>query len=216
MSRKPKIRLAGHGLATLLVAMVLAMAICAPTVAQDAAPGFNGYIQSGTCAAPTEDVWVELDFPRSDFAVEPYLAKVDGEDATVTLAYFGAPLAPGFGYSTLFTDQEVFSLVMTDPESGEPVACGDILEPDDENFAQIGIALIRLEPVGATGLQGYAIIERTETSRELVIIPTRVRILLTAGPTEIAAPAATPVAATESAPASTPAASPVASPETSS
>jgi hypothetical protein len=186
------------------VATAAAMLLWLPVGAQEAAPGFDGYIQSGTCAAPTDDVFLELEDSRSDYAVEPYLAKVRGEDATITLAYFGSPLAPGFGYSVIFTDQEVFSLVMTDPESGAPVACGDILEPDDENFAQIGVALVQLEPVGNSGLQGFAIVERTETSRENDIISTRVRILLMAAPVGLAPADGTPIP------------SPVASPEASS
>jgi hypothetical protein len=187
------------------VATAAVMLLWLPLGAQEPAPGFDGYIQSGTCEAPeTEDpVFIELEDARQDYAVEPYLAKVSGEDATITLAYYGAALAPGFGFSTMFADQEVFSLVIIDPESRNPVACGDLFQPDDENFEQIGVALIRLEPVGDSGLQGFASIERTETERELDIISTRVRILLMTEPVSVAPPAGTPVA------------SPVASPEAS-
>ena len=75
------------------VATAAAMLLWLPVGAQDAAPGFDGYIQSGTCEAPeTEDpVFIELEDARSDYAVEPYLARVSGEDATITLAYYGAP-----------------------------------------------------------------------------------------------------------------------------
>ena len=182
------------------VATAAAMLLWLPAGAQDAAPGFDGYIQSGTCEAPeTEDpVFIELEDARSDYAVEPYLARVSGEDATITLAYYGAPLAPGFGYSTIFTDEEVFSLVIIDPESRAPVACGDILEPDDENFEQIGVALVQLQPVGDSGLQGFATIERTETERELDIVSTQVQILVSmsaeVAPPVVGSPEATPSA----------------------
>jgi hypothetical protein len=176
------------------VALAAAMLFWLPVRAQEAAPGFDGYIQSGTCAAPTDNLLIELEDARSDYAVEPYLAKVSGEDATVTLAYFGAPFAPGFGFSTMFTDEDVYSLVISDPDSGEAVACGDILQPDDENFEQIGLALIQLNPAGNSGFQGYALLERTETERELDIVSTRVRILLSSGPVAMSPPDGTPVA----------------------
>ncbi len=120
-----------------LVAVLVTLALTNTAVAQEAA-GFDGYIQSGTCAAPeTEDpVRIDLDDGRQDYAVEPYLAKIEGSDGTVTIAYYGAPLAPGFSVATIFVDEAVFSLVITDPTTGEPVACGDILEPDDENLCR--------------------------------------------------------------------------------
>jgi hypothetical protein len=178
-----------------LVAVLVTLALTNTAVAQEAA-GFDGYIQSGTCAAPeTEDpVRIDLEDGRQDYAVEPYLAKIEGSDGTVTIAYYGAPLAPGFSVATIYTDQAVFSLVITDPATGEPVACGDILEPDDDIYVEIGMALVQLLPVGDSGVQGYAVIERTPTERELDIISTQVRILLS---TESAAPvpaAATPEA----------------------
>ena len=73
-------------------------------------PASTAISRAGHVRRQTEDpVFIELEDARSDYAVEPYLARVSGEDATITLAYYGAPLAPGFGYSTIFTDEEVFS-----------------------------------------------------------------------------------------------------------
>jgi hypothetical protein len=161
-------------------------------VAAQEAAGFDGYIQSGTCDAPTDDLRVDLESEDDDHDLEPYLGKFDGSDGTATLAYYGAPLAPGFGYATIFTD-EVFSLVISDTETGDPVACGDILEPDDENFAEVGLALVRLAPVGGSGVEGFAVIERTATQRELDEISTQVRILLSTD-VEVAAPDGTPEA----------------------
>jgi hypothetical protein len=96
----------------------------------------------------------------------------------------------------MFTDEEVFSLVISDADTGAPVACGDILEPDDENFEQIGVALVRLDPVGGSDVEGFAVVERTETQRESDVVSTRVRIYLTAGaevtPPAVATPEATP------------------------
>jgi hypothetical protein len=184
MNSKTGLNCMGLGIVAVLAA---ALTVTGSVGAQDI-PGFDGYIQSGTCAAPTDDVLIELEDDRSDYAVEPYIAKIEG-GGTVTLAYYGAPEAPGFGFSTGFTDEEVFSLVISDADTGAPVACGDILEPDDENFEEIGVALVRLLPAGDSGLEGYAIVERTETQRELVVVPTRVRILLTTS-AEVTAPAA--------------------------
>ncbi len=62
------------------------------------------------------------------------------------------------------------------------MACGDILEPDDDDFADAGLALVQLLPVGDTGVQGFALIERIPLQRELDVTPTRVRILLFAPP----------------------------------
>ena len=78
------------------------------------------------------------------------------------------------------------------------MACGDILEPDDENFEQIGVALVQLQPVGDSGLQGFATIERTETERELDIVSTQVQILVSmsaeVAPPVVGSPEATPSA----------------------
>ena len=92
-----------------------------------------------------------------------------------------SPYAPGFGLAAAHTDQP-FSLVITDTESGGPVACGNILRPDDDDFADAGLALVQLLPVGDAGVQGFALIERIALQRELDITPTRVRVLLFAPP----------------------------------
>jgi hypothetical protein len=42
--------------------------------------------------------------------------------------------------------------------------------------------LVQLLPIGDSGVQGYALIERTGLQRELAVTPTRVRILLFAPP----------------------------------
>lgn len=157
----------------------LALPLVATGVAGAQEPaGFDGYIQSGTCAEPTQDVRVDLD-SEGYHDVNPYLAK--GPDETVVLGYHGSPEAPGFSLSTIYTGRR-FSLVIADTDSGDPVACGDILEPDEEKFAEAGQALVRLDPAGDSGTQGtaqgYAVIERTELQRELDITPTRVRIVL--------------------------------------
>lgn len=177
---------------------MLALSLARPVAAQEAA-GFDGFIQNGTCAAPeTENpIRIDLEDSRQDIPIQPYMAKIDGSEDTVTLAYYGAPLAPGFSYASIVTD-DLFSLVITDPATGESVACGDILEPDDHNFVEVGMALVQLFPLGDSGVTGYAIVQRTATERELDIITTQVRILLTTGaeaiPPTTGTPAATPVA----------------------
>jgi hypothetical protein len=142
--------------------------------------GYDAYIQSGSCAAPTDDLRVRL---RSDgeYDIEPYLANPDGSAEPVAVAYYGAPGAPGFGLASAYSDQQ-FSLVITDTDNGDPVACGDILEADDDDFAEAGLALVQLRPVGDSGVQGFALIERIGLQRELDVTPTRVRVLLFAAP----------------------------------
>jgi hypothetical protein len=141
------------------------------------ADGFDAYIQSGTCAAPTDDLRVKLDSQGND-DVEPYVAKSD--HGTVVLGYYGSSEVPGFGFAAIYTDQD-FSLVVTDTNSGDPVACGDILEPRADRFAEAGTALVQLLPVDDSGVQGVAVIQRTQLERELVVTPTRVRIILATG-----------------------------------
>lgn len=160
---------------------VLALVLIGPGVtgAQEA-EGFDGYIQSGTCAAPTDDVRVNLK-SYGPHDVEPYLAKTAGtQGETVVLGYYGSPEAPGFGLSAIYTDQQ-FSLVIADIGSGDPVACGDILQPDAPRFGAVGVAVVQLLPVGDSVVEGVAVIQRTQLERELDVAPTRVRILLTSG-----------------------------------
>jgi hypothetical protein len=149
------------------------------TAPSQAVVGYDGYIQGGTCETPSERLRVQLK-GRGDYDVIPYLAVPDGSGDPVTVAYYGAPGAPGFGFASAYTDQS-FSLVVID-EAGEPVGCGDILEPDDDDFADAGLALVQLLPIGDAGVQGYALIERIALQRELDVTPTRVRIVLFAPP----------------------------------
>jgi hypothetical protein len=101
--------------------------------------------------------------------------------ASCTGGYYGAAGASGFGLAAAYTDQN-FSLVITDIDSGDPVACGDILKPDADEFTQAGMALVELLPVGDSGVSGYALVERVALQRELDVTPTRMRVLLFAPP----------------------------------
>jgi hypothetical protein len=139
--------------------------------------GYNGYIQGGSCQAPTGRVRVELD-SQAEYDVSPYQA-VSESGAPVTVAYAGAPGA-GFGLAAAYTDQD-FSIVITD-EAGAPVACGDILEPEEDRYTEAGLALVQLRPVGDAGAPGYALVERIGVQRELDITPTRLRIVIFAPP----------------------------------
>jgi hypothetical protein len=177
------------GLVT-LVALAAAVAFPHFATAQEAA-GFDGYIQSGSCEAPTDDVKVDLESDE-DYDILPYVAKLEEGDDEITLMYYGAPLAEGFGFATIFTDQH-FSLVITRGGSDEPVACGDLLEPDSDDFTEAGLALVRLQPVGGSGVQGVGSVERITEQREEDAISTRVRILLLTD-VEVAPPAASPEA----------------------
>ncbi len=169
-------------------ATIAAVTLIVPPLvaAQDADDGFDGYIQSGTCADPTDSLRVKLD-GDGDHDIEPYLAKTGAGDETVVLGYYGSPGVPGFGFSAIYTNQE-FSLVITDTD-GQAVACGDILEPDDDRFGEAGIAVVQLLPVAPSTVQGVAVIERAAVEREHDVTPTRVRVLLSSG-----APAGTPAA----------------------
>ena len=142
------------------------------------AAGYNGYIQGGSCQAPTGNVRVELD-SQADHDVSPYQA-VSESGAPVTVAYAGAPGAPGFGLAAAYTGQD-FSVAITD-EAGAPVACGDILEPEEDRYTEAGLALVQLRPVGDAGAPGYALVERIGVQRELDITPTRLRIVIFAPP----------------------------------
>ena len=165
--------------------LVAGVTIVPLIVAAQDADGFDGYIQSGTCAAPTDDLRVKLD-GAGDHDIEPYLAETGTGDETVVLGYYGSPGVPGFGFSAIYTDRQ-FSLVITGAD-GAPVACGDILEPDADKFGEAGLAMVQLLPVEQSTVQGVAVIERAPLQRELVVTPTRVRVLLSSG-VEVSTPA---------------------------
>ena len=155
----------------------------------DAAAGFDGYIQSGTCAQPSDDFVRSTSRARTvAYDVEPYVA-VGDDGEPVTLGYYGAPGVPGFGLAAIYTDQQ-FSMVIADADTDEAVACGDILRPDADEFGEAGLALVQLLPVGrrrGDAVEGVAAIERTTLQRELDVTPTRVRIILSTDP--VSAPA---------------------------
>jgi hypothetical protein len=149
-----------------------------PSGPAEPADGYDGYIQGGACESPTDEIQIDLE-SELDYDVNPYLADPPSGEP-VTIAYYGAPRVPGFGLAAAYTDQE-FSLVIVDDDDA-PVACGDILKADSDDFREAGMAVAQLSPVAESGVQGYAIIERTALQRELDITPTRVRILLFAPP----------------------------------
>ena len=137
------------------------------------ADGYDGYIQSGTCIEPTDDVRVELD-GLGDHDID--LSGQDRDrDETAVLGYYGSPQAPGFGFSAIYTDN--FSLVIAD-EGGAVVACGDVLQPDAPAFGEVGLAVVQLLQMDDSGVEGAAVIQRARLERELDVIPTRVQILL--------------------------------------
>jgi len=146
----------------------------------DPAAGYNGYVQGGTCQAPSDKVRVELK-SRADLDVNPYLARSDSGDP-VTLAFLGSPGAPGLGLAATYGRQD-FSLAIADPAGG-PVSCGDILKPSSDQFIEAGLALVKLEPLGASGMPGYAVIQRVALEREVDVTPTRVWVVLFAPPAD--------------------------------
>ena len=124
----------------------------------EAAAGYEGYVQSGHCESPSDELQVELK-SQDDYAVTPFKAVSADTGDPVTVASYGSPGAPGFGLAAAYTDQN-FSLVIADAESGEPAACGDILEADADEFVEAGLALVQLLPTGDAGVQGYAVVDR--------------------------------------------------------
>ncbi|MEV0895284.1 hypothetical protein [Actinoplanes sp. NPDC049802] len=155
--------------ATLAVLALLLAPI--PARAQDGS-GYDGFIRDGSCAEPGQDLHIDLAGGGSHDVV-PYRAENDA-----VLGFYGAPQVPGFGLGAIYTGQR-FSLVLT--EGGQDVACGDLLQPEEDRFGRSGLAVVQLLPVGGATVQGVAVIERTHLQRELDITPTRARILVTAG-----------------------------------
>lgn len=159
-------------------ALVWALPSIVDAAAEGDGDGFDGYIQSGTCAEPTDELRVQLD-GHGDRDIVPYEAKTGTGDETVVLGYYGSPGVPGFGFSAIYTDER-FSLVITAADSDDAVACGDILEPDGDRFAEAGLAVVQLLPADDSTVQGVALIDRLPLERELDETPTRVRVILSA------------------------------------
>lgn len=147
----------------------------------DLTDGFDGYVQAGSCDSPSETVRVALK-SRDEVDVPPFLAGTGSGDP-VTLAYAGSPLLPGFGLAAAYGAEE-FSIAITDPAGGDPVACGDILKPSANRYLDAGVALVQLEPVGDSDASGFAVVQRTAMERELDITPTRVRVVIFAPPAD--------------------------------
>jgi hypothetical protein len=169
-----------------LAAVVVAGLLFVPVVlsnADNAPDGFEGYIESGTCADPSDEFKADLESEDNEYDVEPYVA-VGADGERVTLGYNGASGVPGFAFAAIYADQQ-FSLVVEDPDSDEPVACGDILRPDADQFEEAGTAVVQLLPVGSSEVEGIAVIQRAALQRELDITPTRVRILLSTEPVTV-------------------------------
>lgn len=149
----------------------------APASATGLADAYDGYIQGGTCDSPNDRVHVNLGERGNAGLAAPYLAQPSGGGEPVTLAYYGASGAAGFGLAAAYGGQ-AFSVVIVDRSGGDPAACGDILKPVVDGFTTTGLALVQLKPTGSAGVEGYALIQRVVMQRELDITPTRVRVVL--------------------------------------
>jgi hypothetical protein len=154
-------------------------AVSAP---DEAAAGYEGYVQSGRCDAPTDDLRVELESEDGDADVAAFEAVAGESAAPVVVAYFGAPGAPGFGLAQAYTTDQDFSIALQDSESGDLAACGDILEPADDKYTEAGLALVQLDSADDSGVGGYALLDRVAMEREVDVTPTRVRVVLFAAP----------------------------------
>ena len=150
------------------------------SVPTEAAAGYEGYVRGKHCESEPGELQVELK-SQDDYPVTPVKAVSAETGDPVTVAYYGSPGAPGFGLAAAYTDED-FSLVIADAASGEPAACGDILKPAADEFSEAGLALVQLQSSGGSGVQGYAVMDRTAMQRELDVTPTQVRILMFAPP----------------------------------
>ena len=155
-----------------------------PVGIPDQTSGYDAFVQGGTCAEPDDDLVLDLDSEDDDPDVAPFRALRPDSDEPLTVAYYGAAPVPGFGLAAAYVDEEAFSVILTEPGSADPIACGDVLEPRDEDHTQAGVALVSLVPNADDGPSGYALIDRKGMQRELDITPTLVRVLLFAEPLE--------------------------------
>ncbi len=97
--------------------------------------------------------------------VRPYVA-LDPAGEPVVLGYYGAPSVPGFGVGALYYSDQPFSLVIADTDTGDPVACGELLQPDADQHSEGGVAVVQLLPVGSGTVHGVAVLERAKLQRE--------------------------------------------------
>ena len=153
-----------------------------PVSTPETADGFGGHVQGGTCESPAGELQADLENRDDDDepAITPYRGISPETGDPVTLGYYGAAGAPGFGLAAASTDQD-FSLVV-ESASGDPAGCGDILEPDADEHEEAGLALVQVQPTGEGGVQGFAVLERVGAQRELDVTPTLVKVLLFAPP----------------------------------
>lgn len=142
--------------------------------------GYDGYVQSGRCESPAAGLRAALE-GQEDHAISPFEALSADAGEPVTVAYYGAAGVPGFGLAAAYTDQD-FSLVIADPDSNQPAACGDILQPAADEFVEAGLALVQVQAADGTGVQGFAVVDRLTMQRELDVTPTLMRVLLFAPP----------------------------------
>ena len=149
-------------------------------VPDDVAEGFDGYIQGGRATRRPDDLRAELK-SDGDHDVAPFARRVRRIGRTghgrLLRRGRGARLRPGrrLHRPGLLAGHHRH-------RTATPVACGDILEPDDDEFAEAGLALVQLLPTGDDGVQGFALIDRRGMQRELDVTPTLVRIVLFAPP----------------------------------
>ena len=115
--------------------------------------------RAGPCASPDQPMCGCTQEPRATTTSCPSPPAPSADDDPSTVAYYGTRGAPGFGLAAAYTGQE-FSLVISDTDTADAVACGDLLEPDDDKFTEAGLALVQLAPLDDSGVQGFALIER--------------------------------------------------------
>ena len=145
------------------------------------AAGFDAYIQSGTCAQPSDDYVVDVESEDTAYDVEPYVAV--GE-ASRSPSVTTAPRA---------------SRLRSRCDLHRPAVLDGDLRPRHRRRRRLrrhpparcrpvrggGPAVVQLLPVGSSDVEGVAAIERATLERELDITPTRVRIILSTDPVSV-------------------------------
>ncbi|MCC6705862.1 MAG: hypothetical protein IT334_13370 [Thermomicrobiales bacterium] len=153
--------------------LILAGFAAIPGAAQESG-SFNGYVQSGTCAGPTDEIRLKISTGANDYSFNPYTVRdATGPDGI----YFGARTVPGFSQLTLL-GESAYSMVITD-RAGAQVACGDIHLPDQDEYIDQGLILISLEPIDGSGVNGVAImrspvgaVAESLTTVEVILVTT--------------------------------------------
>lgn len=168
-----------------LIVLIAVVSSCSaiPATAEDET-GFDGFVQSGTCAAPSGDIHLDVETGDNDHAFQIYTAK--NMERGNTDVYFGTRAIPGFGPLTLLGDAS-FSMAIIDA-AGAEVACGEITVPKESAFIDQGLILIELQAINDSQVAGVAILRAPDQGATDIL--TKAEVILIVGNTSAATPVA--------------------------